>query len=401
MTNLGLLAAALLSLAIFGCAKASDSDDDDNGGSADIPALYKDFANYPTGRQSASGLLTLTNEVNSAVLVFTDSVSAQNYIGTIPALSSITVSLPAGKFYSIVAVTKNAYEENQTLAAQSSVLAYYSNLQAYSVSVSPEDLTGSATWIFNNNTNYWVSVEKTDNSGDTYAVIAPNAKRVSIPVQKNQSYDYKVVYKKQLKYRNNIIAVSNITSMEDNDTASFMNLTTFTTDLNGNKIDIPKEYYYLTCHREENTRDDNVLTEILLAMNSLDYKTIYPVHPRNRERAKRICEENHLTSITLTNPVGYLESINLTKSAKKIVTDSGGLQCEAFFAQVQCVTVYEKECWPETMVENRNQLAKPDKNDIISKLSKKQSVDINYKPFGDGTAAIKIVDEINKWGGVK
>ena len=173
------------------------------------------------------------------------------------------------------------------------------------------------------------------------------------------------------------------------------------TDLNGNKIDIPKEYYYLTCHREENTRDDNVLTEILLAMNSLDYKTIYPVHPRNRERAKRICEENHLTSITLTNPVGYLESINLTKSAKKIVTDSGGLQCEAFFAQVQCVTVYEKECWPETMVENRNQLAKPDKNDIISKLSKKQSVDINYKPFGDGTAAIKIVDEINKWGGVK
>ena len=234
MTNLGLLAAALLSLAIFGCAKASDSDDDDNGGSADIPALYKDFANYPTGRQSASGLLTLTNEVNSAVLVFTDSVSAQNYIGTIPALSSITVSLPAGKFYSIVAVTKNAYEENQTLAAQSSVLAYYSNLQAYSVSVSPEDLTGSATWIFNNNTNYWVSVEKTDNSGDTYAVIAPNAKRVSIPVQKNQSYDYKVVYKKQLKYRNNIIAVSNITSMEDNDTASFMNLTTFTTDLNGN-----------------------------------------------------------------------------------------------------------------------------------------------------------------------
>ena len=125
------------------------------------------------------------------------------------------------------------------------------------------------------------------------------------------------------------------------------------------------------------------------------------MHPRNRERAKRICEENHLTSITLTNPVGYLESINLTKSAKKIVTDSGGLQCEAFFAQVQCVTVYEKECWPETMVENRNQLAKPDKNDIISKLSKKQSVDINYKPFGDGTAAIKIVDEINKWGGVK
>ena len=194
--------------------------------------MYANFANYPTGKQSSTGKLKLTNEVNTSVLVFTDSVSPENYIGTIPALSSINVALTAGKFYSIVAVTKTAYETDKTLAAQSSTLAYYSNSQAYSVSVSPEDLTGSATWIFNNNTSYWASIEKVDGTG-TYAVIAPNALRVSVPMQTNKSYDYKVVYKKQLKFNNTVIAVANKTSKVENNTASFYNLTTFTTDLNG------------------------------------------------------------------------------------------------------------------------------------------------------------------------
>ena len=198
-----------------------------------IPEKYKNFANYPEGKQNSAGTLTLKNQVNSKVLVFTDSVSPENYIGTIPALESIRVKLASGKFYNIVAVQQSVYEENPTLAIQTSKLAYYSDTQAYTVSVSPENLTGSATWIFNNNTNYWVSVEHVDNSGESYAVIAPNAKRVAIPVQANQSYPYKLVYKKELKYNNMTIAVAEKTSMEENDEASFYNLTSFTTDLNG------------------------------------------------------------------------------------------------------------------------------------------------------------------------
>ena len=198
-----------------------------------IPEIYKDFANYPQGKQDARGTLTLKNQVNSKVLVFTDSVSPSNYIATIPALESIKVKLNSGKLYNIVAVQQSVYEENPTLAVQTSKLAYYSDTQAYTVSVSPENLTGSATWIFNNNTNYWVSVEHVDNSGESYAVIAPNAKRVTIPVQTNASYPYKIVYKKELKYNNITIAVAEKTSMEENDEASFYNLTSFTTDLNG------------------------------------------------------------------------------------------------------------------------------------------------------------------------
>lgn len=171
-------------------------------------------------------------------------------------------------------------------------------------------------------------------------------------------------------------------------------------DGNGDLIQVPNEFYYMTCHRQENTATDEPLTEILKAMNSLDAPTIYAVHPRNRERAQRICEIERFKNIILTQPVGYSDSVHLIQNAKKIVTDSGGLQCEAFYAGVQCVFVLDYVVWPETMVGNRNQLAKADCNDIIEKLSKAQVIDPEYQPFGDGHAAEKICDIIRKWQSV-
>ncbi len=168
-------------------------------------------------------------------------------------------------------------------------------------------------------------------------------------------------------------------------------------DLNGEKVTMPKDYYYLTCHREENTSTDEALLEVLSAMNSLNASTIYPVHPRNRERVKMLCGQYAFEKIILTQPVGYLTSIALVKNAKKIVTDSGGLQREAFYAGVQCVTVFDYIVWPETMIGNQNQLSKPDKQDILSKLAAKVERDENYKPFGDGHAAEKITRIIKKF----
>ena len=160
--------------------------------------------------------------------------------------------------------------------------------------------------------------------------------------------------------------------------------------LEGNLIPRPDRFYYLTCHRQENTDTDTKLTEVLQAMNSLDYPTIYPVHPRNRERALRICEKEEFENIILTKPVGYLTSISLVNGAEKIVTDSGGLQREAFFAGKKCVTVFDHVVWPETMVHNRNQLAKTACEDILEKLQIEQIIDPEYHPFGDGHAGEKI-----------
>lgn len=167
-------------------------------------------------------------------------------------------------------------------------------------------------------------------------------------------------------------------------------------DFDGNPVVIADKYYYMTCHRQENTYDDRPLKEILLAMNSLDASVVYPVHPRNRERAKRIVSSLDLKNIVLTQPVGYLDSIHLIQGAEKVVTDSGGLQCEAFYAQKQCVFVFDYVAWPETMVGNRNQLAKADREDILKKLSMQQEIDPAYQPFGDGHAAEKICDIIRE-----
>ena len=198
--------------------------------------IYKNFYNYPDGKQNASGTLTLKNNGGFPVLCFTDTVDPKNYIGTVPSTGEITVKLPEGSFYNIVAVAKSSYEESQTLAKQTSKLTYYSNTQAYTIDVAADNLVGGATWIFNNGTSYWVSIENVDGSGERFAVIKPNAQRVSIPVAKNTSYDYKIVYLKELKYKGKIMGIAEKTAMAENDTASFYNLDTMTADITGKNL---------------------------------------------------------------------------------------------------------------------------------------------------------------------
>ncbi len=161
--------------------------------------------------------------------------------------------------------------------------------------------------------------------------------------------------------------------------------------LDGSDVAVPPAYYLLTCHRQENTQDDAPLTEIFLAMEALDAPTVYPVHPRNQQRAARLRDALGLRNLILTEPVGYTQSVKLTKGARRIVTDSGGLQCEAFYARVPCVTVLNFAPWPETLVGNRNQLAGAERGEIARKLASGQTVDPLYQPFGDGRAAERIV----------
>lgn len=169
------------------------------------------------------------------------------------------------------------------------------------------------------------------------------------------------------------------------------------TGLDGQEHSIPDKYYYLTCHREENTASPDSLKQVLDAMSELDAKTIYPVHPRNRESVKEICRESSYNNIIAVMPVSYTESIYLVKNAIKVVTDSGGVQREAFFAGTPCLTVFDHVTWPETMVGNRNQLVKCDKYDILSKMQADIIVDNMYQPFGDGQAAKKILHHIDEF----
>ncbi len=168
-------------------------------------------------------------------------------------------------------------------------------------------------------------------------------------------------------------------------------------DFNGNAVTLPERFYYMTCHRQENTDTDEKLDAIFSAMEELDDPVVYPVHPRNRARAERLAQQKGYKNIILTQPVGYKASVALVNRAQKIVTDSGGLQREAFYAKKQCVTIFDFVAWPETMKDNCNQLAKPDKQDILNKLNTPITFDPAYQPFGDGHSAEKIVALIKQY----
>jgi len=160
---------------------------------------------------------------------------------------------------------------------------------------------------------------------------------------------------------------------------------------------IPEQFNLLTCHRQENTETDDNLLQILDAMNALDCPTVYPVHPRNRERAQRLCANNLFNNIVLVQPVGYLTSLFLIRSAAKVVTDSGGVQREAYFFKKQCITVMDYIQWPETLVGNINQMTKPRKDDILGKLRVDPDFSKHANQFGDGHSAEKIVKIINEY----
>jgi hypothetical protein len=203
-----------------------------NGGNS----VYAGFHNYPTGRINPNGLLEIRNLANSSTLLFNGTVEAANYIGTVDPISSIHVKLPEEKYYSIVAVNKENYEERQNHAEQFNTRTYYSNTQPYSVTVSPSNTYGGGTWIFDNNTNFWVEVKKSDLT-QNFAVIAPNAKRVSIPIILDASYDYVICFSKELKYNGKIVTLVDFTDPSQSDIAYTSNETKiFTTQINLNTV---------------------------------------------------------------------------------------------------------------------------------------------------------------------
>ena len=110
----------------------------------------------------------------------------------------------------------------------------------------------------------------------------------------------------------------------------------------------PKKYLLATVHRAENTDDPERLSKILSAFNQIPEPLIWPVHPRTR---KKLEERNWQPGdhIQLIDPLGYLDMVQLEENAHKIITDSGGIQKEAFWLRVPCITLRDETEWVETI----------------------------------------------------
>ncbi|WPC41316.1 non-hydrolyzing UDP-N-acetylglucosamine 2-epimerase [Clostridium sp. JS66] len=163
-----------------------------------------------------------------------------------------------------------------------------------------------------------------------------------------------------------------------------------------NELKVNKnEYILTTIHRAENTNDINRLKNIIEALNESGKTVILPMHPRT----KKYISDYGLKfneNVKVIEPVGYLEMINLEMNSQKIVTDSGGVQKEAFFLKKPCVTMRDETEWVETVQNGWNKVVGTDKNKILDSIvnfePKEQQKDI----FGDGKAGYKILEIIGK-----
>jgi len=160
------------------------------------------------------------------------------------------------------------------------------------------------------------------------------------------------------------------------------------------KIELPSKYILATVHRSENTDDPVILNNIFRALNYIakDIPLIIPLHPRT----EKLIDKTHFDSITFIQPVGYFEMLYLLQHCSLVLTDSGGLQKEAFFIKKPCVTLREETEWKELIENGFNVLAGSDYNDIIGStnimLNKKN--DFSLELYGKGDAGKKILAEL-------
>lgn len=162
------------------------------------------------------------------------------------------------------------------------------------------------------------------------------------------------------------------------------------------RLGLKKNGYILaTIHRAENTNDINRMTSITQALTESGKNIVLPLHPRTR----KYMADYGLTfgdNIKIIEPVGYLEMLMLEKNSEKIVTDSGGVQKEAFFLGKPCITLRDETEWVETVENGWNTIVGCNKEKILSAIKNFMPNTERINHFGDGNAAQQIVDILNE-----
>lgn len=157
---------------------------------------------------------------------------------------------------------------------------------------------------------------------------------------------------------------------------------------------VSNQYYLLTLHRPYNVDDPEKLIQILKCLAELDELIVFPIHPRT----KQVLSNNKISvshNIKLVSPLGYLDFINLEINSKKIITDSGGTQKEAYILKKPCITIRSETEWVETVEDGWNILLNTDLVDFVEQV-------INFNPkhsqrnvFGSNVA-VQMVEQIKK-----
>ena len=160
-----------------------------------------------------------------------------------------------------------------------------------------------------------------------------------------------------------------------------------------------KQYVLVTIHRAENTDNKDQLSKILSSLRfiSQNMEVILPLHPRTKKMIKEFSISTK--GITIVNPISYFSIIALLAYAKVVITDSGGLQKEAYYSKTPCLTIRDETEWVETLENKWNQLVSlRNETDLIDKLEIALKTDYENTPYeyfyGSGNAANIVISSI-------
>ena len=209
--------------------------------------------------------------------------------------------------------------------------------------------------------------------------------------------DGAMFYRHLAKIPKEVAILLSLVSSEDSKNQNLQNI---------NQNPKTKNFILCTIHRAENTDDETRLKNIFEALNEIakEKQVILPLHPRTKKLLENLQTKNHklkTNNLTIIDPVGYLEMVWLIDNCDFVMTDSGGLQKEAYFFEKQCITLRDETEWVELIDCGANTLVGADKEKIVS--SYKSIVDSpktkNQKLwtkdlYGGGKASEKIITEL-------
>jgi UDP-N-acetylglucosamine 2-epimerase len=162
-------------------------------------------------------------------------------------------------------------------------------------------------------------------------------------------------------------------------------------------LEIDDDFVVSTIHRNFNVDNPMLFKTILQSLSKCPYDVILPLHPRSAKNLRTFHLEKYKSNnIRILQPVGYFEMINLIKNAEAVITDSGGVQREAFFLKTPCITLRDFTEWNETVECGANHLVGTNYNKIVEILTDIPSFPLlrNFFPYGKGVASIIITKEL-------
>jgi UDP-N-acetylglucosamine 2-epimerase len=158
----------------------------------------------------------------------------------------------------------------------------------------------------------------------------------------------------------------------------------------------PGSYVVVTAHRAGNVDDPARLERLVALVEALPGPVVFPVHPRTRARLEAAGLLDRLAGVTLAAPLGYLDFLELARRARAIVTDSGGVQKEAYLLGVPCVTLRDSTEWVETVEAGWNVLVDLDRDAALAALERTPPAE-RPELYGGGHAAERVRDAVSAY----